>query len=148
MFELAISIGENKLIEGINFTLYAALLFYYCTLKHIVNKLIKVKSLTIVTKGLSHNEKIYTIHAALLRWHVFNLSEDYTQAQLINHYLYFTLWLNQESSVVYEGFFDSHFGKKWGTSGGSWVESILRNVTGGNLVISVISCFMRKLYWM
>ena len=56
MFELAMSIGENKLIEGIN-----------CTLKHIVNKLIKVKSLTIVTKGLSYNEKIYTIHAALLR---------------------------------------------------------------------------------
>ena len=59
MIELAMSIGENKLIEGIN-----------CTLKHIFNKLIKVKSLTIVTiviKGLSHNEKIYTVHAALLR---------------------------------------------------------------------------------
>ena len=50
-------------------------------------------------------------------------------------------------SVVCQGLFSSHFGKKLGICRAIEV-SILRSVTGGDFVISVISCSTWKLYWM
>ena len=53
---------------------------------------------------------------------------DYQRASEIN--------LITRAQVVYDVFFSSHFGKKWGTRRAIEV-SVLRKITGGTIVIQI-----------